>query len=95
MGARAKPALDHAIALASDQSEDYTRQGRALDLVEALVLTVPVPLPTFARVPETAPRCAHTLPPQPRGHKARGRDRTRGLFHLRLASALGWRSASC
>ena len=53
MGLRAKPALDYAIAVALDRSVDYTRQGRALDLVEALALTVPVPVQTFARVPET------------------------------------------
>lgn len=53
MGLRAKPALDYAIVVALDQSVDYSRQGRALDLVEALALTVPVPVQTFARVPET------------------------------------------
>lgn len=53
MGLRAKPALDYAIVVALDQSVDYTRQGRALNLVEALALTVPAPVQTFARVPET------------------------------------------
>lgn len=67
MGARAKPALDHAIAVALDQSVDHTRQGRALDLIDALALTVPVPVQTFARVPESERLVAHLAmrPPAP------------------------------
>lgn len=70
MGAQAKPALDYAIAVALDQSVDYTRQGRALDLVETLALSVPVPAWTFARLPQTQRLVARLALRPPAPHTA-------------------------